>query len=49
MQSHDEIAKDVYLVKYSDGSEMVCNYSKEPYKYKGATAKSMDYALIRGE
>ena len=47
MESHEEIAKDVFLVKYSDGSEMVSNYTDKPYKYKGKDVKPLDYVLYK--
>lgn len=42
---HGEIAKDVFLTGYSDGSEVVVNYSKEPFKYRGATVAARDFLL----
>ncbi len=46
MESHEEIAKDVFLVKYSDGSELVCNYRETPFEYRGEEVAPKQYALI---
>ncbi len=47
MDDHDEIAKDVFLTRYSDGSEVVANYSNKDFSHKGRVVKSMDYQLIK--
>ncbi len=48
MDFHGEIAKDVFVTKYSDGSEIVTNYSDKEYNYKGkGIVKSMDYKLFK--
>lgn len=47
MDFHDEIAKDVFLTRYSDGSEVVSNYSGKDFNHKGKIIKSMDYKLIK--
>ena len=47
MEYHDEIAPDVFITKYSDGSEMVSNYTDKPYKYKGKDVKPLDYVLYK--
>lgn len=47
MESHDEIAKDVFLTRYSDGSEVVSNYSEKVFSYKGKKIPAMDYKLIK--
>lgn len=47
MESHDEIAKDVFLTRYSDGSEIVSNYSNSGFSYRGVQIKSMDYRLFK--
>ena len=46
MQSHREIAPQVFLTTYSDGSETVCNYSKKSFTYKHRDVPSMDYVLF---
>ena len=45
MESHEEIAKDVFLVKYSDGSELVCNYRDLPFEYRGRMVNPKQYEL----
>ena len=47
MESHDELANDVFRTTYSDGSEVVCNYSDKAFVYRGETVKPMDYKLIK--
>jgi len=46
MDAHDELAKDVFRTTYSDGSEVVCNYSAAGYAYRGRTVKPMCYRLF---
>ncbi len=45
MEDHREIAKDVFLVKYSNGEEMVCNYRETPFEYNGKTVGAKSYGL----
>ncbi len=45
MESHEELAQDVFLVKYSDGSEMIFNYRTTPFEYRGRTVKAKEYEL----
>jgi hypothetical protein len=47
MDVHEEIAKEVFLTRYSDGSEVVSNYSDRDFSYKGKAIKTMDYKLIK--
>ena len=47
MNSHQEISKDVFLTKYSDGSEIVVNYSDNSFDYKGEVVTSKSYKLYR--
>lgn len=47
MDAHDEIAKDVFRTRYSDGSEVITNYSGTDFRYKGTTVKAMDYRLVK--
>jgi hypothetical protein len=44
--SHDEIAPDIFLSKYADGTEIVCNYTAKDFDYKGKPVKSEDYILV---
>ena len=47
MDYHGELAKDVYITRYSDGSEVVSNYTDKDYIYKGQPVKPMDYRLFK--
>ncbi len=47
MEFHDEIAPNVFVTKYSDGSRIVSNYSDKPFAYKGETVPALDYKLIK--
>ena len=46
MDKHAEIAPNVFLTKYSDGSKTVCNYTDAPYIYDGKTVPPKNYILI---
>ncbi|MFO7936185.1 MAG: DUF5696 domain-containing protein [Kiritimatiellia bacterium] len=45
MNTHEQIDKDIYRVVYSNGSEMICNYRKTSYDYKGDTIEPLAYIL----
>ena len=45
MDDHRELAKDVFLVTYSNGEQMVCNYRDTPFEYNGKTVKPKSYEL----
>ncbi|MBE6413701.1 MAG: hypothetical protein E7035_04000 [Verrucomicrobiaceae bacterium] len=47
MDRHEEIAKNVFLTGYSDGSEVVVNYTKKPFEYKGQVVEARDYRLFK--
>jgi len=46
IERHQEIAKGIILVGYSNGSEVVVNYSDKPYEYKGKVIQPRDYLLF---
>ena len=46
MDKHAEIAPNVFLTKYSDGSKTVCNYTDSPYTYDGKTVAPKNYILL---
>ena len=46
MQSHEESAKDVFLVKYEDGSRIVANYRKTPFEFEGTEIPPIGYKLF---
>jgi len=47
MESHAEIAPNVFVTRYSDGSEIAVNYSDKEFVYKGRSVKPMAYELYR--
>lgn len=48
MDFHGEIAKDVFLTRFSDGSRIVTNYSDKEFNYKGkGIVKPKDYMLFK--
>ncbi len=47
IDEHKRLTSDVVLVGYSDGSEVVINYGKEPFEYKGETVPARDYKLFK--
>lgn len=47
MEDHAEIAPDVFRVRYSNGQEVVCNYTDKPFSYKGRTVASLDFVLVK--
>ncbi len=47
MDDHRELAPDVFITIYSDGSKIVCNYSDKDFAYNGRDVKPMDYILIK--
>lgn len=46
IHSHSEIARDVFVTRYENGAEMLCNYSQKPYNYKGKTVEPLGYKLF---
>ncbi len=49
MEENRELAKDVYLTRYSDGSEVITNYSLNEFTYKDYKVKARDYFLVKPE
>jgi hypothetical protein len=47
MERHEAVEKDIYRALYSDGSEIISNYRKEAFTYKGKAVQSMKYALVK--
>ena len=45
MESHREIAPDVFETRYADGSRTVCNYRNVPFDYTGSVIPPMGYVL----
>ena len=46
MESHSEISKDVYITKYGNGAESVCNYSGKPFEYRGEKIAPLGYKFF---
>ena len=47
MENHKEIAPNVFLTVYSDGSKTVVNYNKKDFNYKGDVVKALDFKLYK--
>ena len=47
MDKHGEIAPNVFVSRYSDGSEIVSNYSDKPFAYKSQTVRPLGYMLFK--
>ncbi len=48
MDSHKEIAKDVFVTRWANGDEIVSNYTDKDFEYRGETVKPMSYVFIKG-
>lgn len=46
MESHEQIADGVYSTVYSDGTEIVSNYSDKPFAHKGVSVPSLGYKVF---
>ncbi len=50
MDYHNEIAPDIFVTRYSDGSRVITNYTKQDFNYKGkGIVKAQDYKLFPPE
>jgi hypothetical protein len=47
MDDHRELAPGVFLTRYSNGEELVTNYSPEPFAYRGRSVKPMSNELLK--
>lgn len=47
MESHDQLAPQVFVTRYSDKSEIVVNYADKEFPYKGRSVGPMAYELYR--
>ena len=43
MEDHCEIAPNVFRTLWSDGTELICNYTDKPYTYKNMTVEPEGY------
>ena len=46
MTDHCEIAKDVFMTSYEDGSKTISNYRKTPFVYENVEIASLSYKLF---
>ena len=49
MDFHGEIAPKVFVSRYSDGTEVITNYNKTPFAYKGKSVPAEDFMLFKPE
>lgn len=49
MTSHDQIAENVFLVGYADGTKIAVNYGDEPFDWEGKSVPALDYAVYEPE
>lgn len=49
MESHEEIAENVFKTVFGDRSVVVVNYGEAPFDYEGQTVKGLDYILMTPE
>jgi hypothetical protein len=47
MNDHRQLAKDVYITVYADGSQVVSNYSESHFVYKSQAVKPKDFTLFK--
>ena len=47
MEEHEMLAPNVSRTIYSDGSEILANYSNADFVYKGRTVRSLSYILVK--
>lgn len=46
IDSHSEIGNDVFVTRYADGTEVVCNYSPEIFMHRGREVPPMEYGVF---
>ncbi len=49
MDRHEAVDKEVYRTRYSSGSEIISNYRKETFTYKGKAIQPTKYMLVEPE
>jgi len=47
LDDHREVAPGITRSLFSDGTRIVCNYTKEPYTFEGKEVKPEDYLVIK--
>ena len=49
LDENRELSSDVFLSRWSDGSEVICNYGSAPYSYRGREVAPLSYELYKSE
>jgi len=47
IDDHREVAKNIFTTVYSDGSEILTNYTDSDFEYKGEIVKAQDFRLYK--
>ncbi len=47
IDDHREVAKNIFTTVYSDGSEILTNYTDNDFEYKGEIVKAKDFRLYK--
>lgn len=47
LESHEQLAPDVFRSTFSDGTEIVCNYSDQPFTYRETRVEPLTYGVFR--
>ena len=47
LESHEQLAPDVFRSTFSDGTEIVCNYSDQPFTYRETLVEPLTYGVFR--
>jgi len=47
LNDHSELAPGVFRSVFSNGTQIVCNYTEEDFTYEGKTVKPMTYAVLK--
>ncbi len=47
MDYHGKIADKVFITKFSDGTEIISNYSDKPFAYRNEKVSAMDYKIFK--
>lgn len=47
MESHDQLAENVFKTGFSDGTVIVVNYGDKPFEYRGKTVSPLGYMIFR--
>jgi hypothetical protein len=46
MERHEAVDKDVYRVVYSNGAELIANYRRDAFSYRGQAIPPMKYLFV---